>query len=162
MIAGQKGDMIGLLNLVIREINWEITMMTLEEHPLERDPLVLVVARPGRIRDSLQALLHIVPRLKVAIATHSFLAMQMMAQYNPALILLDVDLPDDQVWDLLKQIQLTRPQTRCLFLVNSIQQQQAARAAGAHAALLKGFGAAELFTTIEKLLHLITDDRKKN
>jgi DNA-binding NarL/FixJ family response regulator len=140
----------------------DIAVMIPKEHQPEDNALVLVVARPSRIRDSLQALLHIVPQLKVAMATHSFLAVQMMAQYNPALILLDVDLPDDQVWDLLKQIQLTRPQTRCLFLVNSIQQQQAARAAGAHAALLKGFGTAELFTTIEKLLHFITDDMKKN
>jgi len=162
MNAGQRGDMIRLLNLVVQEINWEITMMTLEEHPLERDPLVLVVAKPGRIRHSLQALLQIMPRLKVAIATHSFLAMQMMAQYNPALVLLDVDLPDDQAWDLLKQMQLTRPQTRCLFLVNSIQQQRAARAAGAHAALLKGFGAAELFTTIEKLLLHYSQQQREN
>jgi DNA-binding NarL/FixJ family response regulator len=136
--------------------------MAPKEHQPEDNALVLVVARPGRIRDSLQALLHIVPQLKVAMATHSFLAVQMMVQYNPALILLDVDLPDDQAWDLLKQIQLKRPQTRCLFLVNSIQQQRAATAAGAHAALLKGFGAAELFTTIEKLLHIITDNSEKN
>ncbi len=131
----------------------ETAVMMLKEPQLESDALVLIVAKPGRMRDSLQALLQIMPRLKVAgVASHSFSAMQMLVRYNPGLVLLDVDLPDNQAWVLLKQMQLTRPQTRCLFLANSIEQQRAARAAGANAALLKGFEAMELFTTLEKLL----------
>src|SRR6185503_10895227 len=128
-----------------------ITIMTSTEYPPENDALVLVVAKPGRMRDSLRALLQIIPHLRVAgVANHGFSAMQMVTQYNPALILLDVDLPDNQAWVLLKQIQLKQLQTRCLFFVNSIEQQRAARVAGANAALLKGFEAMELFTTIEK------------
>jgi DNA-binding NarL/FixJ family response regulator len=128
-------------------------MMTPTEQPLEGNPLVLIIAKPGRIRNSLEALLQVIPRLNVVgIAGHSFLAMKMLTQYHPALVLLDIDLPDNQAWDLLKQIQLSRPQTRCLLLVNSNEQQRAARIAGANAALLKGFAAVELFTTIEKLL----------
>jgi DNA-binding NarL/FixJ family response regulator len=68
------------------------------------------------------------------------------------LVILDVDLPDNQAWVLLAQIQRTRPQTRCLFFVNSIEQRRAAKIAGADAALLKGFGTMELFTTVEALL----------
>jgi DNA-binding NarL/FixJ family response regulator len=128
-------------------------MMALKEHQPESDALVLVVAKPGRIRNSLQALLQLMPQLKMAgVTTHNFSAMQMLAQYNPALVLLDVDLPDNQAWYLLKQIQLKRPQTRCLLFVNSIEQQRAARVAGANAALLKGFEVIDLFTTIERLL----------
>ncbi|MBI1878194.1 MAG: hypothetical protein HYR94_08210 [Chloroflexi bacterium] len=71
-------------------------MMRSNERQSEGDTLVLVVAKPGRIRNSLQALVQIMPRLKVAgVATHCFSAMQMMTQYNPALVLLDVDLPDN-------------------------------------------------------------------
>ncbi|HXW00130.1 MAG TPA: response regulator [Anaerolineae bacterium] len=128
-------------------------MTTPTEQSLEGDPLILIIAKPGRIRNGLQALLQIIPRLKVVgIASHSFMAMQMLAQYKPTLALLDVDLPDNQAWVLLKEIQLKQPQTRCLLFVNSIEQQRAARIAGANAALLKGFEALELFTTIEKLL----------
>ena len=119
----------------------------------EGDTSILVVAKPGRLRDSLQVLLQLMPQLKVAgIASHSFLAMPMLARYHPALVLLDADLPDDQAWILLRQMQLAQPQARCLFLANSIEQQRAAGAAGASATLLKGFEAIELFTTIEKLL----------
>ncbi|MCK6624658.1 MAG: response regulator [Anaerolineae bacterium] len=124
-----------------------------QEYQAEGDVLILIVAKPGRIRNSLQALLQIIPRLKVAgIASHTFLALQMLSQYQPALVLLDVDLPDNQAWVLLQEIQRKQPQTRCLLFVNSIEQQRAARVVGADAALLKGFETMELFTTIEKLL----------
>lgn len=127
--------------------------MTPKEYQLERAALVLVVVKPGRIRNSLQALLQLMPQLKVAgITAHNFSFMQLLAQYNPALVLLDVDLPDNQAWYLLKQIQLKQPQTRCLLFVNCIEQQRTARSAGASATLLKGFEAMELFKTIEKLL----------
>jgi DNA-binding NarL/FixJ family response regulator len=135
------------------EVNVQKAITTAKEQQFEGDSLVLIVAKPGRIRNSLQALLQIMPRLKVAgIASHTFLALQMLSQYQPALVLLDVDLPDNQAWVLLQQIQLKQPQTRCLLLVNSIEQQRRARGVRADAALLKGFETMELFTTIEKLL----------
>jgi DNA-binding NarL/FixJ family response regulator len=155
--------MIGLLKVSAKEVNVETVMMTPKEQQLEGDPLILIIAKPGRIRNGLQALLQIIPRLKVVgIASHSFLAMQMLAQYNPTLVLLDVDLPDNQAWVLLKQIQLKQPQTRCLLFVNSIEQQRAARIAGANAVLLKGFEAMELFATIEKLLSPYSQSRGEN
>jgi DNA-binding NarL/FixJ family response regulator len=45
------------------------------------------------------------------------------------------------------------PQAECIFLANDVQQHQAAEAAGADAALLKGFPAARLVATIVRLLH---------
>jgi DNA-binding NarL/FixJ family response regulator len=126
--------------------------MTLKEYQIEGDVLILIVAKPGRIRDSLQAMLQVMPRLKVVgVTSHSFSALQMLAQHNPTLVLLDVDLPGDGAWALLKEIQGTRLQTFCLFLVNSIEQQRLAKTAGANATLLKGFEALELFAIIEKL-----------
>ena len=117
------------------------------------EALVLVIAKPGRIGNSLQVLVNSMPGLKVVgLATNYISAMHMMIHYHPALVLLDGDLPDNQAWAVLQQMQLKQPRTPCLFFVSSIQQQRAARAAGARAALLKGFEAAELFSTIETLL----------
>jgi DNA-binding NarL/FixJ family response regulator len=145
--------MIVLFRILAKEINGETVRMTSKEHGVEGDALVLIVAKPGRIRNSLQALLQVMPRLKVAgITSHSYSTMPLLTQYNPALVLLDVDLPDNQAWILLKEIQLKRLQSRCLLFVNSIEQQRAAKSAGANAALLKGFEVMELVTTIEKLL----------
>jgi DNA-binding NarL/FixJ family response regulator len=131
----------------------EIAVMTCKEDELKDPPLVLVVARPGRIRNSLQALLQIMPRLRVTdLVSDNTSAMQMLTQHCPALVILDVNLPDNEAWVLLAQIQRTRPQTRCLLFVNSIEQRRAAKIAGADGALLKGFGTRELFTTLEELL----------
>jgi DNA-binding NarL/FixJ family response regulator len=133
----------------------EAVAMTPKNQRDEGKANVLVVAKPGRMRNSLQTLLQIMPRLKVAdLASDKSSAMQILTRYNPALVILDVNLPDCQTWVLLAQIQQTRPQTRCLLFVDSIEQRRAAKLAGADAVLLKGFGTGELFTTIEQLLAL--------
>jgi DNA-binding NarL/FixJ family response regulator len=127
--------------------------MVPKECQSEGNALVIVVAKPGRMRNSLQTLLQLMPRLKIAdLASDNTSAMEMLTQYNPALVILDIDLPDNQAWVLLAQMQRTRPQTRSLFFVDSLEQRRAAKIAGADAALLKGFGTMELFTTLEKLL----------
>lgn len=125
---------------------------------------VLVVAKPGRIRNSLQALLRIMPRLRMTdLASDDVSAMQIVAQYNPALIIMDVDLPECQAWILLAQLKQTQPQIRCLFFVNSIEQRHTAQIAGADAILLKGFGTLELFTTIEQLIpHYQQQEREEH
>jgi DNA-binding NarL/FixJ family response regulator len=153
MFPKQRNDMIEVLNALAGEVKMQVARMMPKEDQTEGDILILIVAKSGRIRESLQALLQIMPRLKVVgVTSHSFSALQMLAQYKPSLILLDVALPDDGAWLLLKEIQRTQPQTPCLFLVNSIEQQRMARVAGANAALIKGFEAMELIATIEELL----------
>jgi len=55
------------------------------------------------------------------------------------------------------QIKATRSQTRCIVLDDSIHQQQMAEAAGADAALIKGYRAARLAEVIERLASTHTD-----
>jgi DNA-binding NarL/FixJ family response regulator len=149
----RKNDKIGLAKVSVEAVKMKTARLVPQEHQVKDDILVLIVAKPGRIRTGLQALLQIKPRLKVAgVTNHSFAAMQMLAQYKPALVLLDLDLPDNQAWVLLKQMQLKQLQTRSLVFANSIEQQRAARSVGASATLLTGFKVQELFTTIEKLI----------
>lgn len=131
----------------------ETRFITSKETPSENKVFALVVAKPGRIRSSLQAVLQVMPQLCGAdLVSDETSAIEIVTKYRPALVILDVDLPDNQAWILLAQIQHIRPQTRCLFFVNSIEQRRAAKLAGADAALLKGFGTRELFSTVEVLL----------
>src|SRR5262245_23738635 len=107
-----------------------------KECQAEGNALVIVVAKPGRMRNSLQALLQIMPRLKVVdLASDNTSAIQLLTHHNLDLVILDIDLPDNQAWVLLAQIQRVRPHTRCLFFVDSIEQRRAAKIAGADAAL---------------------------
>ena len=109
---------------------------------------LLIVAAPGRLRDSLEALLKTLSWLQIVEpADNQLSALERMSQYQPKLVLLD-----NETWNLLRSIKTLYPQVPCLALVNGFQQQQAAKSAGADITLLKGFVASELFTAIEKLL----------
>src|SRR5688572_18744923 len=123
-------------------------MITTENNDMTEKESLLIVAAPGRLRDSLEALLKTLSWLHIVEPVDNKLsALEIMSQYQPKLILLD-----DETWSLLKSIKTLYPQVHCLALVNGLQQQQAAKSAGADITLLKGFVASELFAAIEKLL----------
>jgi DNA-binding NarL/FixJ family response regulator len=116
---------------------------------------ILIVARPGRLRDALRALLATLPQLEiVGQADNGFSALKLVAERRPSLILLDTTLLDDEVKALVSQVKANWPQTRCLVLADNSRQQQVAKSAGADEVLLKGYPAANLLTNIEKLLSL--------
>jgi two-component system nitrate/nitrite response regulator NarL len=112
----------------------------------------LIAAKPGRMRDCLQALLKVVSQIKViGRADDGASALKLVTELEPALVLLDTNLAEAQVYPVLEQIKATRSQTRCIVLADSIRQRQLAEAAGADAALIKGFRTANLIEVIERL-----------
>jgi two-component system, NarL family, nitrate/nitrite response regulator NarL len=114
--------------------------------------LILIVARPGRLRDALCALLTTIPQLEIAGQVEdSSAALKIVAEWQPTLVLIDSNLPDNEVRAMLGQIKTEWPQTHCIVLADSVQQQQDAKSAGADEGLLKGFPTANLFVAIEKL-----------
>jgi DNA-binding NarL/FixJ family response regulator len=114
---------------------------------------ILIVARSDRARDSLHFLLAIESWIEVVgLTDEEASALEMIRQHCPALVILDPNLSDDQTWlRVLAQIKVEAPQTRCLVLTNTLQKQQAAKAGGADAVLIKGFPLARLFATIRTL-----------
>ncbi len=113
----------------------------------------LIVARPGRMRNGLRALLRTIPRIKiVGHVDQGSAALEMVTRERPALVLLNSSLPFEETWMALKQIKAEWPRTRCIVLVDNIQQQDMAQAAGADGVLLKGFAAETLFMTIDEVL----------
>lgn len=118
---------------------------------------VLIVAKASRRREGLQALLASTSWLKiVGQANDAPAALMMAADHHPNLVLLDVDLPENDAWSVLKKIRAEWPQIRCIVLTDSIQQQRAAEIAGADAALLKGFPTSELLEAIGRVLPVST------
>jgi DNA-binding NarL/FixJ family response regulator len=105
------------------------------------------------MRDGLRALLRATPRLEfIGQADNSLSALEMVMDCQPFLILLDSNLPEDEVQSLLEQTKINHPHTRCVVLANDVQQQYAARTAGADSVLLAGFPVARFFAVIEELL----------
>ena len=119
----------------------------------KRVTLALVVARPGPLRNSLLALMTTMPQIEILAETSDPSALlRMGTEIQPHVVLLDADLPEEQVCAALRQINKEWSQTRSIVLVKDSQQQQTVQAAGADVALLKGYPAAKLIATIEGLL----------
>ncbi len=120
---------------------------------MQTDPLILIAAKPGVERDGFQAVLTAIPQAKVmAPANDSASALRAVAEHQPALILLDINLPDYQVWTLLEQVKAQWPQVQCLVLADNRQQRQIAQAAGADHVLIKGCPAKEFYANINDML----------
>ncbi len=117
--------------------------------------LALIVAHPGPVRDGLRALLTAIPRVaSLSEIGDASLALRVVEACCPALVLISVDSLGDGVWNLLAQIKAKHPRTRSILLVDDVQQQQLAQAAGADGVLLEGDPASRLSATIKRLLHV--------
>jgi DNA-binding NarL/FixJ family response regulator len=115
--------------------------------------LALIVARPGPLRNGLQALMTTMPQIEILAETGDASALlRMGAEMQPDVVLLDASLPQEQVLPALRHIKEEWCQTRSIVLVEDSRQQQEAQAAGADVALLQGHPAAKLIATIEELL----------
>ena len=116
----------------------------------EQVTLALIVAKPGPLRNSLQALMTTMPQIEiVAEANDPSALLRMGGRIQPDIVLLDASLPENEHWAALRQIQETWSQARTIVLVESSEQQLQAEQAGANVALLQGFPAAKLVAIIE-------------
>jgi DNA-binding NarL/FixJ family response regulator len=114
---------------------------------------VLIIARPGPLRDGLQALLTAMPQIDtVEWACDLSSALDMTSEHCPALVFLDAGTAGSEISLTLRRAKAKWPQAQCMFLANDVQQQREAEDASADAALLKGFPAAKLVATIAGLL----------
>lgn len=113
----------------------------------------LIIAPPGRLRDSLRVLLRATGRVaRVEQASDARSSLQSIAERPPGLVLLDADLGEDDARGILPQLKGEWPQLPCLVLVHSLDQEHLARAAGADAVLQAGFATETFFSTIDRLL----------
>lgn len=114
---------------------------------------ILIVTRPGRRQEGLRALVRATPRLFLTgQADTGLAALQLGASQPPALVLLDADLPGDELLTDLGSLKTTWPDTRYLVLVSNARQQALAQAQGANLVLLPHFSITQFFNGIEQLL----------
>jgi DNA-binding NarL/FixJ family response regulator len=113
----------------------------------------LIVANPGRIRDSLTTMLRAIPSIETIYqANDAPTASKIIAQHQPSLVLLDSKLANNDIQSVSRQIKTQSPQTRCIVLVDNVQQQWMAKVADADTVLAIGCPATKFFTTVEGLL----------
>ena len=114
---------------------------------------VLIIAKPGQVRDGLHALLHAIPGVDVVDRPcDGMLNANFLAEYNPALILVDCNLVDTRMLDALWRLKTQDPEIRFLILVEDVEQWQLAQDTGFDHVLIKGSSAEKLAKTVRELL----------
>lgn len=115
----------------------------------------LIVARPGPVREGLRAVLAAACSLgPVWEADSAGLALEKAEHQEivPRLVLLSADGAVDQTLAEVRQIKSRWAEARFIILVDTVQQQQTARAAGVREVLVKGVRADEFLMRITRLL----------
>jgi DNA-binding NarL/FixJ family response regulator len=125
----------------------------LEVNVAQRDTVMLLVGRPGRLRDALQSLVSVAPGLdRLVTADTGLLALKVVREARPTLVLVGSDLPEGDVVELIRQIKATWPEMGCLVLTDSVQARRQALAAGADRVLSAGLPTGQLFSAIQDVL----------
>jgi DNA-binding NarL/FixJ family response regulator len=124
------------------------------------DVPILIVAKTGRWRDSLQVLLRAIEGIELLPPTDSLAsALPLIARHASMVVVLDFSLPGDEAWSLLQHMKQNYPQARCLALIESEAQKQLVQAAGADNVLLAGFTLEMLQTALAQILENLQVER---
>ena len=116
-------------------------------------PSALIVAKPGPLRDGIQALMIAIPQIEAVYETSDLSsALDMVFDRCSALVLLDSGLYRGEIRPSVRRVKAQWPEARCIFLADDVQQQREGESAGADAALLKGLPATQLVAAVVGLL----------
>lgn len=102
--------------------------------------LVMIAAKPGIMRNSLQSYLRTIPNLHdITVADDAIVAFQIICAQSPHVMIVDADLSESEMLGLVHQARREKPQMQIVALVDNMRQRQLCLSAGANHALLKGF-----------------------
>ncbi len=118
---------------------------------MNQRPTAVIVAPPGLLREGLRAALSALCRLEI-VGEADTAAHAITMVHDPTLVLLSIQEPENNSPTAIGKIKSRWPAVRCIVLVDTVAQQQAARAAGAEEALIKGVRPQDLLGRIEGLL----------
>ncbi len=115
-------------------------------------PVILIVAPPGDLQIGLQALLAARLEVDVLVTGEGSSALKVIERHNPALVILDHDLPRNTAPLISQRIKSSWPDILCIVLVNDDEGRQKVLGAGADLIVIKGLPGVKLVAEIEKLL----------
>ena len=122
---------------------------------MEHKTPTFILARSGRLRDGLFALLNAIPQIGPIHKVNGDLMELKAATNNPqALLVLDATIIDEALWLYLKQAK-GQGECKCKFVVltENTYQQRMAWMAGADSVLFPGLPATQFFAVIEDILN---------
>ena len=116
-------------------------------------PLILIVSPPGDLQIGLQALLATRLEVDVLVTAEGSSALRIIERHNPALVILDHDLPKNNVPMMIQHVKSSWPDIGCIVLVNDDEVRQTIMGTGPDLILIKGIPGSKLVAEIEKLLY---------
>ena len=110
-----------------------------------------IVSRPGIMQQSLRSSLTACAWIAVVASFGDGLtALNQLAHSNPALLVIDANLLDEEVVALLEGVKLSKPEIRCFVLAHSRLQRRHLLAEGADAVVLRSGSLSELMDALAK------------
>lgn len=126
---------------------------------MNNSPAVLIIAPPGRLRDSLRVLLRASHHgARVTQADNLPAGLRMIVELFPTLVLLDADVSGNGATQAVQQIKAHRLTLPCIVLAHTTEQEYQARAAGAAGVFQAGASAEAFFAIIESAFQEGTED----
>lgn len=120
---------------------------------MKTSTLAVIAIHSDTLRHSVQALLASMPQIKSVQHVEDMASLSAVLQtQSPGVIVLDVDLAGAATPEALNLIGAHAPRARVVLLIDHPEQQQALLNHPIDLVLLKGYRAAELFASIERLL----------
>jgi PleD family two-component response regulator len=87
-----------------------------EVNVIQRDTVMLLIGKPGHLRNALQSLVSVAPGLDGLITADTGpMALKVMREVRPSVVLIGSGLPDMEVLELLRQTKGGWPETSCLL-----------------------------------------------
>ncbi len=113
----------------------------------------MIATHSDTLRYSLQALLAGLPQIEsVQSAQDSAVLLAMVQAEPPRVIVLDIDLAGETTAEVLRQIKALAPRTQLVLLIDRLEQQDRLAGMTIDRVILKGYRAADLFASVERLL----------
>jgi len=135
--------------MLIEKIN-HIRMVS-QKNMTNKTVLALVVASSGSFQNGLLALVTTIPQISAVLVVEDvYSTFRMVENHQPALIIIDMSLPDMQ--DVIKRIKEQCPRIHLIVLVENIAQHEQVKESGADSVLIKGFPAQKLIVIIENII----------
>ena len=116
-----------------------------------QDMTALIIAPPGLLREGLLAALDTLHSIGV-VGQADTVSQAVVVEHDPAFVLFSAEGPENHSLAAIQKLKARWPAARCIALVDTVAQQQAALTMGVDEVLIKGVRPQVLLEIIEQLL----------
>ena len=117
---------------------------------------VVFVSEPGVMQEAMHTVLTTLPQITIAgLASGSLSALQMLARCEADVIIIDANIPVDEMLALVRSIHTAYPRVACIALTSTRNQMRLALAEGARAALPRSSPSQQIGEAIQTAVRQI-------